>query len=199
MSCRFLTCLQLWQGKEVGYNCNSPTCAWCWIWPKWPKNAIRGLQLRKRNNTLRNTVPRSEKRKSVVCFLAIQRWRLGYKDTRQYFVITKRPAAFLGKMASQRIRRHAGDTKDQVNLPPPNTECGLPSRLHLRPACHPLQLVTLAGLNCLKSSIYRPDIGICVQLFRVRNFSMILRIPSLILILIQIWWMMMVSTLSVVW
>jgi len=27
MSCRFSTCLQLWQGKEVGYSWNSPTCA----------------------------------------------------------------------------------------------------------------------------------------------------------------------------
>jgi len=40
MSCRFRTCLQLWQGKEVGYSWNSPTWAWCWTWPKWPKKAV---------------------------------------------------------------------------------------------------------------------------------------------------------------
>jgi hypothetical protein len=28
MSCRFSTCLQLWQGEEVRYSWNSPTCAW---------------------------------------------------------------------------------------------------------------------------------------------------------------------------
>jgi len=28
MSCRFSSCLQLWQGKEVGYSWNIPTCAW---------------------------------------------------------------------------------------------------------------------------------------------------------------------------
>jgi hypothetical protein len=33
----------------------------------------------------------------------------------------------------------------------------------------------------------------------VRNFSKMMRIPSMIPILIQICWLMMVSTLSVVW
>ena len=28
IACRFSTCLLLWQGKEVGYSWNSPTCAW---------------------------------------------------------------------------------------------------------------------------------------------------------------------------
>ena len=28
ISCRFSTCLLLWQGKEVGYSWISPTCAW---------------------------------------------------------------------------------------------------------------------------------------------------------------------------
>jgi hypothetical protein len=28
MSCRVSACLQLWQGKEVGYSWNSPRCAW---------------------------------------------------------------------------------------------------------------------------------------------------------------------------
>jgi len=28
ISCMFSTCLQVWQGKEVGYSSNSLTCAW---------------------------------------------------------------------------------------------------------------------------------------------------------------------------
>jgi len=198
MSCRFSTCLQLWQGKEVGYSWNSPTCAWPWIWPKWPMKAFRAPQYRKRNISLRNHAPTSERRRSgVLSILGIKRWRLRYQDTRQCFVITKRPAAFLGKMAPQRNCRHAGDAKEQVHLPPPDAECGLQSRLHLRPARHKPQPVTHAEPNCLKSSICRPGILIRRQLFRLRNCSKMMRIPSTIPILIQICWLMMVSTLSV--
>jgi len=171
MSCRFSTSLQLWQGKEVGYSWNSPTCAWRWICPKWPKKAFCVPQLRKRNISLRNHAPRSEKRRSgVLSFLDIERWRLRYKDTWQCYVITKRPAAFLAKMAPQRICRHAGDAKEQVHLPSPDAECGLQRPLHLCPACHPAQPVTLPELNRLKLSICRPDIRIRKQLFPVRNF-----------------------------
>ena len=42
--CRFSTCLLLWQGKEVGYSWNSPTCTWRGIWPKWPQEGLRKLQ-----------------------------------------------------------------------------------------------------------------------------------------------------------
>jgi len=174
MACRFSTCLQLLQGKEVGYSWNSPTCAWRWVWPKWPKKAFRAPQLRKRNILLRNPAPRSEKRRSrVLSFLSITRWRLRYKDTRQCFVKTKSPAAFLAKMAPQRIRRHTGDAKDQVHLDPPDAECGLQSRLHICPACHPPhppQPVTLPELNLLGSSICWPHIRIRIQLFPVRIF-----------------------------
>jgi len=200
MSCRFSTCLQLCQGKEIGYSWNSPTCAWRWIWPKWPKMAFRTLQKRKRNISSRKHAPRSEKRRSrVLSFLGIKRWRLWYKDTRQCFVMTNRPAAFLAQMAPQKIRRHAGDAEEQVHLPLTNAECGLQSRLHLRLAHHPPQPVTLPELNRLKSSICRPDIRIRIQLFPVRNISKIMRIPSTIPILIQICWLMMVSALCVVW
>jgi len=37
ISCWNSTCLLWWQGREVVYIWNSPTCAWPWIWPKWPK------------------------------------------------------------------------------------------------------------------------------------------------------------------
>jgi len=203
MACRLSTCLQLWQGKEVGYRWNSPTCAWHWIWPKWPKKAFRAPQQRKRNILLRNHAPRSEKRTSrVLSFRGITRWRLRYKDNRQCFVKTKRPGAFNAKMAPQRICRHAGDAKKLVHLHPPDAECGLQSRLNIRPARHTPHLpqqVTLPELNLLKSSIFRPDICIRIQLFPVQNLSKMMRIPSTILILIQISWLMKVSTLSVAW
>jgi len=200
MSCRFPTCLQLWQGKEVGYSWNSPTCAWRWIWPKWPKKAFRAAQLRKQNISFRNHTLRSKKRRSgVLSFLGINRWWLQYKDTQQCFVKTKRLAAFLAKMAPPWIRRHAGEAMEHVYLHPSNAETGLQSWLHLCPASHPPQPVTLPELNLLISSHCRPDIRICIQLFPVRNFSMMMKIPSTIPILIQISWLMKVSTLSVVW
>jgi len=203
MACRFSTCLQQWQGKEVGYSWNSPTGAWRWLWPQWPKKAFRAPQLRKRNILLRNHAPRSEKRRSgVLSFLGITRWRLRYKDTWQCFVKTKHLAAFLAKMAPQRIRRRAWDPKEQVHLHAPDAECGLQSRLPICPARHPPhppQPVTLPELNLLKSSICRPDIHIRIQLFHVHNCSTMMRIPSTIPMLIQICWLMKVSTLSVAW
>jgi len=198
MSCRYSTCLQLWQGKEVGYSWNSPTCAWPWLLPKRPKRAFRGPQSRKRNISFRNHAPRSEKRRSgVLSFLGTKRWSLQYKDTRQCFVQTERPAAVHAKMAPQRIRRHAGDAKDQVYLHPTDAKSALQSLLRHCLARHPPQPVTLVRFYLLKSSICPPDIRIRIQLFRVRNFSM-MRKPSTIPILIQICWLMKVSTLSVV-
>jgi len=201
MACRCSICLQQWRGKEVGYSWNSPTCAWLWIWPHWPQKTFRAPQSRKRNILSTTHPPRSEKRRSgVLSFLGITMWRLRYNDTWQCFVGTKRPAAFLGKMAPQRIRRHAGDAKEQVHLHPLDAECALQSRLHIRPARHlpqPPQPVTLPELNILKLSICRPDIHIRIQLFPVRKFSMMMRIPSTIPIFIQICWLMKVGTLSV--
>jgi len=40
ISCWYLICLLRWQGKEVLYSWNSQTCAWPWIWPKWPKKCF---------------------------------------------------------------------------------------------------------------------------------------------------------------
>jgi len=200
MSCRFSTCLQLRQGKDVGYSWNSLTCAWCWVWPKWPKNAFRAPQLRKRNISLRNHGPRSGKKRSgVLSFLGTKRWRMRYKNTRQCFVTTKRLAASLAKMAPQRIRRHAGAAKEQVDLHQPDAESGFQSWLHLHSVRHPPQPVTLPELNLPKSWICRPDIWIRIHLFPVQNVSKMMRIPSKIPILIQICWLMKVSTLSVVW
>jgi hypothetical protein len=68
-----------------------------------------------------------EEKKWGVKFPGHKKVKAAIKDTRQCFVITKRPAAFLAKMAPQRIRRHAGDANEQVHLPPPDAECGLQS------------------------------------------------------------------------
>jgi len=102
-------------------------------------------------------------------------------------------------MAPERICRQAGDAKKQVNLPPPDAACGLKDRLHICPACHPPQPETTPDINPLTSSICQPDICMRIQLFPVGNILHMMTIPSTILILIQICWLMMVSTLSVVW
>jgi len=187
MACKFSTCLLLWQDKEVGYSWNSPTCPWHWIWPKWPKKPFCAMQQRKQNISLRNHAPRSEKRRSgVLSLVGTKRWRLWYKDTRQCFVKTTRPAAFLSKMSPQWILRHPGDGKEQVYLPPTDTDSGIQSRCHLSPACHPPHPVTLLELNIPKSSICRPDICIHIWIIPLRNFSIMTRIARTIPILIQI-------------
>jgi len=188
MACRFSTCLQQWPGKEGGYSWNSPTCAWRWICPKWQKKAFLVLQWWKRNISVRDHLLKSEKRRSgVLSFLGITRWRLRYKDTWQCLIKIKRPATFIAKMARQSICRHAGDRKEQINLHPPDAKCGLRSWLHISAAWHRPHLpqpVTLPELNLLKLSICRPDIGIHRQLFPMKHFLQMLRIPSTIPILI---------------
>jgi len=42
-SFRYSTWLQLWQGKEVVYSWNSPTCTWPWTWRNLPKVGFRTL------------------------------------------------------------------------------------------------------------------------------------------------------------
>jgi len=47
------------------------------------------------------------------------------------------PAAFLAKMAPQRICRHAGDAQEQLHLHPADPDSRLQSQLHHCPAWHP--------------------------------------------------------------
>jgi hypothetical protein len=110
-------------------------------------------------------------------------------------VIQRHPAMFrqnersgylLGKMAPQRIRRYVGDAKAQVHLHPTNAESGHHSRLHHCPARHSPQPVIIPEFYLPKSSICRPDICIHIQLFPGENVSIMMRILSTILILIQI-------------
>jgi len=44
ISCQYSTCLIWWQGREVMYSWNSPTCAWLWTLPKWPKDGFCVVQ-----------------------------------------------------------------------------------------------------------------------------------------------------------
>ena len=90
------------------------------------------------------------------------------------------------QMAPQRICRQTGHTMEQVQLHPPDTASAFQSRLHLRQALHPPQPVAFPERNLLKSSICWPDIRIRIQLFPVRNFLKMMRIPRTIPILIQI-------------
>jgi hypothetical protein len=89
-------------------------------------------------------------------------------------------------MSQPRIFRPTGDAMEQGHLHLPDAESGLRRRLHLCLAWHPPQPVTLPELNLLKSSICRPDIHIPIQLFPVRNIMVKMRLPSMILILFQI-------------
>jgi hypothetical protein len=104
----------------------------------------------------------------------------------QCFVNTIWPHAFLVKMALHRILRHTGDPKEEVNFNPTDADSRLQSRRHVCTACHPPQPVALPQLKVPKSSIYKLDIHIRIQFFLGRYFSIIMRIPSMIPILIQI-------------
>jgi len=68
---------------------------------------------------------------------------------RQCFVITKRPAAFIAKMA-HKASADMLEMQRMVNRPPPNAECGLNGRLHLCQTHHPAQPVSLPERNCPK-------------------------------------------------
>jgi len=110
---------------------------------------------------IKKTSPRSEKRRSGALSLLGTKWSgLQYKDTRQCFVKSKHPAAFLANIAPLRIHRDAGDAKEQVHLHPTDAESRLPIRLHHCPACHPPQQVPPPDFNVRKSSICPQDIGI---------------------------------------
>jgi hypothetical protein len=140
-----------------------------------------------------------QQRCSLLIWMGIMRWRLRYNNSRQGFVNTKCVVAFVTKMAPQTIRRHAGDRKEQVHLHLHNAESGLPSRLHYVPECLLLQPLPPTDITFLKLSTCRPDIRIHIPFFHVRKFSTMLRTLITIPILIQICWLMTVSTLSGGW
>jgi len=155
---------------------------------------------KKWNISFSNPMPRSEKwRSGVLSFLGLKSWRLRYQETRQCFVKTRRPAAFLPTMAPQRICRHPGEAKEQLHIHLTNAESWLQCRLYLYQECHPLQLVTLPEFKNLPSSIGQSDIHIFIQFFPTQNVSMMMRILSKVPIFILTCWLMKVSTLSVVW
>jgi len=75
ISCTYSTCLLLWQGKQVGYSWNGPTCASPRIRPKWQHTGCCVPQERKRNIGSRNLAPKSEKRRSRVLSILGIKWR----------------------------------------------------------------------------------------------------------------------------
>ena len=157
-------------------------------------------QYSKWNISFRNYTPRCARIKTgVLSFLRITTCWLRYKDTRVRVVRTKSPAAFFAKMAPQTVRRHAGDGNEQVHLHPPDEESRLQSPLHRVLPRQPPQPGTLLEFKILKSAICRPDIYIRILLFPMWNFSMMMRIPSTIPILIQICSLIKVGTLCLVW
>ena len=94
-------------------------------------------------------MPKSEKTCcGVFYFPDITRWRLRLKDTRQWFVKIKQTAAFLAKMAQQRIHRHAGGTKARVHLHHNKRHIGLEH--HLR------YLLTVRELKAPKQKVLPP-------------------------------------------
>jgi len=61
------------KSKEDRQSQSIPTCALRWIWPKWPKDGFRTLQLSGGITSSRNLVPKSEKRRSrLLCFQGIK-------------------------------------------------------------------------------------------------------------------------------
>jgi len=176
ISCRFSTCLQQWQGKEVGYSLNCLTCALHWIWPKWPKAGFRTPPYRKPNIWSRNLGPKSEKRRrGVLCFVGIKWWRLRWKDTWLWFVRTTKMALFLARIAQQGIPRHAGGAKVRVLLNQPDWDIGHQIRRHLRPERHLRHLVPLRAPKDFKTTICQPQMRIHVFPFPSLNLSILMQ------------------------
>jgi len=139
-----------------------------------------------------------EGKKQGVLFCGHQRWRLRWKDTRQWFEKIRWTAAFHSKMAHQRICRHTWGGEARVHLDQ--------IRLHLRPECHLCHLVIMRERQVPKSKLCHPDMCINILPFPTINFSILIHMPriaSTIKIFVQICQLMkehpLVSTLSAAW
>jgi len=133
-------------------------------------------------------------------------WRLRWKDTWLCHGKIRRTAAFLAKMAQNRIPRHTGDTKAWVHLHQSVSDSWHQNRCHIHLKCHFFHLVTLRQITYPKSKVCHPDICIYILLFPVLNVQILMHMPkiaSVIKILIQICWLMkghpQVSPLSAAW
>ena len=112
ISCRFSTCLLLWQGMEVVHGWNSLICAWHQIWPKWWNAGINALQCTKRNILSRNLMPESKMHNSGVSgFEYINGWKLRQHKTWQYCMKTSLTDTFIAKISLETLYRHSGDAK----------------------------------------------------------------------------------------
>jgi hypothetical protein len=143
ISCRFSTCLQELQGKEVGYSSNSPTCALHWIWAEWPIAGFHMLLYRKCNISSRNLELKFDNRRSgEFRSMGIKWWRLRWKDTRLWFVRFIRTAALPATVAQRGILSHSGGAKEPVHLHQSDTDSWHPMRHDLHPE-HYLQYPVL--------------------------------------------------------
>ena len=132
--------------------------------------------------------------------------RLRWNDTWLWFMEIKPTAAFVAKMAQQRICRHTGGAKAWVHLDPSDSDSRHMTRRHIHPKCHLCHPVTLRELTLPKSKVYHPDMYIHILHFPALNFSIVMHMPriaSTIQIIFQICWLLqehpLVSTLSAVW
>jgi len=172
VSCRYSTCLLLWQGKEVGYSWNSLTCAWPWIWPKWPKEGFWAPQSSKHNTWSRHLALKSENRRSTeLSFRAMKMWRLRWKDNWPCFRKVKLTAAFLAKLTQHRIPRHAGGAKAWVHLHQYDSDSQHQNWRNIRLAPHLCHPVPIRELRLPISKVFHPDMWLYLLLFPVLNIS----------------------------
>ena len=132
----------------------------------------------------------SEKKRSEEwSVLGIRRWRLWWKDKRQWFTNIIQPAAFHAKMLQQRIRRHAGGGKELPHLDQNWRHICLEGHHHPQP--HLRHQVTLREMKVMKQKVCHPAVCICILHFQRLNFSIIMHlawIASAIKLLLQICW-----------
>ena len=117
--------------------------------------------------------------------LVIDRWRLQYQDTSQWFMNIRLTATFLAKMAPLRIHWHSGVTQDRVHH--------LHNQQHIRLECHLLQLVTMQDLKVAKSKVCQLDMCIYILHFPTLSLAILMHIPriaSVTKFLFEICWLM---------
>jgi len=169
------------------------------IMAKMAKGGFLRAGIQETQQLILNLAPKFENRRcGVLCFPGITRGTGQCKDIQQWFVTIKRTAAFLGKIAQQRIHRHAGGAKAQVHLHH--------NGRHLGPQCYLRHLMTVRELDGPKQKVCHPDMLIYIHRFPALDVSILIHLPRIawaFKILFHICWLMkvhrQVSTLSAAW
>ena len=130
--------------------------------------------------------------------IGIELWSRWRKYTWQWFMKIRLKAAFLAKMAQQRIRTHTRGETEQVHL--------FQTLRHLSTERHLHRLATMQELDFPKSKVCHPDMFIYILLLPMLNslnLRHMTRITCAIKIVFQICWLMeehpLVSTVSAAW